>query len=103
MDYLRSFAIGTSGIVSFQHLAALALKDKNYYDFSFKLYSIVAPIYFGLMAILSTYLRKSNNWSLEKSLFITSIISIVFVVSLNYFVSRKKYKPYKNYTNKEWL
>ena len=103
MDYLKSFTIGTSGPVFFPHIASLALRDKDYYDYSFRIYSLIGPIYFGLMNMLSVYLGKIFNLSLELRLFLISVLSILFVVSLNIFVSRKKYKPYKNYTTKEWL
>lgn len=102
MDYLRAFTIGTSGLVTLNHMSLLSLVDKNYYDYSSKVYSLVAPIYYGLMTMLALYFRKKYKLSLSTSLFIVSIISIVFVVSLNYFVSRHKYKPYSEYTNKEW-
>lgn len=102
-NYLKSFTIGTSWPVWIQHLSALALKDKSYYDYSFETYSVILPIYYGLMGMLALYLRERYNLSLERSLFTTSCISIIFVVMLNYFVSRKKFKPYKKYTNREWL
>jgi len=102
MDYLKAFTIGTSGPVWFLHMASLSLVDKSYYDYSFKLYSIITPIYFGLMSMLSIFIKKNFNLSLSMSLFITSIISICFVISLMYFISRKKYKPYKNYNKNEW-
>lgn len=103
MEYLKAFTIGTSGPVWFQHMASLALVNKNYYDYSFKAYSLIAPIYYGFMTMFALYIGKTLNLSLSKRLFITSIISICFVTLLMYFVSRKYYKPYKNYTTKEWL
>ena len=103
MDYLKSFTIGTSGPVFFPHIALLSLKDENFYDYSFKTYSLLGPIYYGLMNMLSVYLGKIFHLSLQLRLFFISILSILFIVSLNFFVSRKKYKPYKNYTSKEWL
>ena len=103
MDYLKAFTIGTSGPVTFLHMGSLALADENYYNYSIKTYSLIAPIYYGLMAMLALYIGKEFDLSLHKRLFITSIISICFIVSLSYFVSSKYYKPYKNYTTNEWL
>ena len=103
MDYLKAFTIGTSGPIWFLHMASLSLVEKSYYDYSFKLYSIIAPIYFGLMSMLSVFIKNKFNLSLSMSLFITSIISICFVVSFMYFISRKKYKPYKDYNRNEWI
>ena len=103
MDYLQAFVIGTAGPVWFQHIALLSLRGENEYDYSYKNYSVVLPIYFGIMTMLALYIRKSFKLSLRMSLFIISIISICFVVSLNYFVTRKIYKPYKDYTTTEWI
>ena len=103
MDYLKSFIIGTSGPVWFLHMAALALRNINFYDYSFKAYSLLAPIYYGLMSMFALYIGKTFNLTLRKRLFITSIISICIITCFNYFYSRKKYKPYKNYSAKEWL
>ena len=103
MDYLKSFIIGSSGPVIFQHLALLALADKNYYDYSYKIYSLVPPLYYGFMTMLALFLGKTFGLSLRLRLFITSIISILFVFLFNYFYSRHHYKPYKEYNKKEWL
>ena len=110
MDYLKSFTIGTSGLITLQHFLPLALQSaENNKDVSssatppFKEYSIVAPIYYGVMGMLALYIGKTFGLSLSLRLFMTSIISVVFVTLLNYNVSRKKYEPYKSYTTKEWL
>jgi len=103
MDYLKSFVIGSSALVTLNHVSLLSIANKDIYDYSVKIYSLLAPVYYGLMAMLALYLKKIYKLSLQKSLFIASIISIIFVVSINYFISRYRYKPYKNYTNKEWL
>jgi len=104
MDYLRSFLIGTTGLVTFNHVASLALADKSYYDFSFKAYSsFIAPVFYGVMAMLATYLRKSRDLSLRQSLAVTSLIAYVFIICFSYFYSRQHYKPYKNFTRNQWL
>ena len=103
MDYVKAFLIGTAGPVWVQHIALLSLRDRDEYDYSFKYYSMITPIYYGLMTMLSLYIGKIFNLSLSMRLFIISIISICFIVSFNYFISREKYKPYKDYTTKEWI
>ena len=103
MEYLKAFIIGTSGLVWFQHIALLSLRDKDEYDYSFNSYSIISPIYYGIMTMLALYIGKKFNLSLSMRLFIISILSICFIVSFNYFISSKKYKPYKDYTTKEWI
>lgn len=84
MDYLKSFTIGTSSLVWFHHMALLALTKEENYNFSFKIYSILAPLYYGFMTMFALYLGNIFGWSLRKRLFITSIISIIFVAFLTY-------------------
>ena len=103
MDYLKAFTIGTTGPVFFPHIALLALKNKSYYDYSFKIYSLIGPLYYGIMTMFAVYIGKKFGLSLKSELFYTSILSIIFIVLLNYFYSSKKYKPYKNYDTKDWL
>ncbi len=103
MDYLKSFIIGTSGPVFTQHLVLLSLVGKNYYDYSYKIYSLIVPLYYGFMTMFALFIGNLFGLSLRLRLFITSIISIIFIVFVNYFISRKIYKPYKEYSNKEWL
>ena len=99
MEYLKAFTIGTSGPVWVQHIALLALADENYYDYSFKGYSLVAPIYYGLMTMLALFLGKIFNWSLQKRLLITSIISIILVLFLGYMIKAYNYSPKEQVKN----
>lgn len=100
MDYLKAFTIGTSGIVIFPHI--FTVSNITTFDFSFKSYSLIAPIYFGIMSMLALYISKRNKISLQLGLFLTSILSIIIVVSLNYFVLSNVYSPYKNFDRKGW-
>jgi len=103
MDYLKSFVIGSSGLVVFQHFAYAALQKEGAFTVPYKKYVLAAPIYYGLMNVLSLYIGKVFNLSLAERLFLISIVSIVFIVSGSYFYSRKLYKPYSTYDTKEWL
>mgnify|MGYP003325366268 CR=1 FL=1 len=125
MEYLKAFTIGTSGLVLFQHLAPLSLVDIDYYDYSYKAYSIVLPIYYGLWSMFALFIKNKFNISLRLSLFIISILSIFSVTYCVYdakncnifgniickynnklckfFSPNKMRKPYSYYTNKEWL
>ena len=53
--------------------------------------------------MLALYIGETFHKTLRMRLFITSLISIIFIVSLNYFVSSNLYKPYSNYSQKDWL
>lgn len=103
MEYLKAFTIGTTGPVWFLHMFLLSLKNKNYYDYSFKAYSLIAPTYYGIMSMLAIYFKKKFNITVRASLFLTSILSIILVTSLNYILSSKYFKPYINYNTKDWI
>ena len=40
---------------------------------------------------------------LQNRLFVTSIISIIFIFLLNFIVTRQKYEYYKNWSSKDWI
>ena len=64
MDYLKSFVIGSSGLVVFQHFAYSALQEKGAFTIPYKTYSFLAPFYYGLMNVLSLYIGKSFDLKL---------------------------------------
>lgn len=103
MNYLTTFIIGTSIFVSLPHLYGFLSVKKGYHDYSFKTYLIITPLYFGMMSMLAVYISKEYHKSIRESLFITSLISILLIFSLVYFILRKDYKPYKLYDNQEWI
>ena len=103
MDYLKSFVIGSSGLNTVQHFSWFYLNKESNKDFPFKLYSILAPIYFGIMSMLALYIGKTYKLSLQNRLFVTSIISIIFIFLLNFIVTRQKYEYYKNWSSKDWI
>ena len=102
-DYLKSFIIGSSGLVVFQHFALYALKQKSYYTINYPSYSMIAPFYYGFMNVLSVWIASIFNLNLSTRLFVISIISIIFIILFNYTYSRKKYKPYSEYNHTQWL
>jgi hypothetical protein len=55
------------------------------------------------MNVLGLYIGKSFNLRLDIQLLIISLISITTIVLFNYFYSRKRYLPYKEYTKEEWI
>jgi len=103
MDYLKSFVIGTSGLITLPHFAYFAFEREKTSDYPFIPYSVLAPLYYGLANMFALYLGKRFGFSLEKRLFITSILSIALIFSLSYFVSKERWEPYKSYTMKDWI
>ena len=60
-------------------------------------YSIIAPIGFGIWNIISFYLAKKFNLTLQERFLIISIISYLFTVIIIYI-----FKIY-NFSKKEWI
>ena len=93
MDYLKSFIIGSSLPVTISFLlGVMKSKHKNY---SYESYSLMAPIYFGLMNILALYLSKKYEWSLKQRLLYISILSAILVPSLAWFIQSYDMNIYK--------
>lgn len=80
--YLRSFVIGSSlPVVILYFLRVMNIGDdvKNY---SYEAYSIIAPLYFGLMNMLSLYASENFGWDLRKRLIITGLLSPLIVMTV---------------------
>lgn len=103
MDYLRSFTIGTSGLILLPHFAYFSLSKDNTKNFPFEKYIFIAPIYYGLMNMISLYISKKFKLSLFVRLLLISIISILIVFCTSFFVMSKKYPPYNTFTFRDWL
>ena len=88
MEYLKAFVIGSSGLVIFPVLSNL-LND-NRYDYS-KIYSFIIPIYYGLLSILTLFIKKQFKLSLQYSLLIVSVISIMIIQLINHYFNDKYY------------
>ena len=92
--YLKSFIIGSSWPVIILFLIVVArLKNKNYrYD----TYSMIAPVYLGLMNMLSLYLARRYNLSLRMRYVVIGLISPLIVIAIG--MSLGSY----NFTCREW-
>jgi hypothetical protein len=101
-DYLRSFVISTSAPVLLQWFWNMA-RDKKKHLTYFRVYSFIAPLYFGIMGMFALFLGKRYGWSIRKRLFIVSIISILLVHTLAYLVMRNRSYPYNSFTTIGWL
>lgn len=93
-QYLKSFVIGSSFPVFIQFFISVSLMNKVR-NYSYESYTLIAPLYLGLMNMLSLYIGNKYNLLLGRRLFYTSIISpiiVILFVTLN--------KSY-NFTNAE--
>ena len=98
-QYLRSFVIGASLPVVAPYFIGLLLLDDKYKNFSnkaYQAYSIIAPLYFGLMNVLFLYFSKHFNWTLMERLLYAGIVSAIMVTTLV-----RLFNVY-DYTPKEW-
>ncbi len=93
IEYLRAFVLGSSWLVFFPFFIKVAqIKDKNY---SYETYTVLAPIYFGVMSMLALTLKQVFGfWG---SYLFTGILSALIVFSLAYFT-----KAYPFTTSSEW-
>src|SRR3989304_8714531 len=95
--YLRSFVIGSSFPVFLIFFLSVAFLSKDLRNYSYKTYTFLAPLYFGLMNILSLYLAQKYNLSLKQRLFYIWILSATIVS-----IFETLLKSY-NLDNYEWL
>jgi len=94
--YLKEFVIGSSYPVSLLFfLVVMNISDKNY---SYESYTLIAPVYLGLMNVLSAYLQNKFDLTLRERFYLIGIISPVIIVLFAYF-----YKAYPFTTTKQWL
>lgn len=98
MSYLRSFVIASSlPVFILWFLRLHQVKDRINIPHGYEMYKVLAPLYFGLMNMISLYLSKKYNWSLRQRLLNISLVSCVFVFTLN-----KLAKTY-TLTTKQWI
>ncbi len=96
-NYLRAFVIASSIIVIFPHYLAVALADEKKLNYTYKSYTFTAPIYYGLMNMLSLFLALSFNLSSRERYILIGTISPLIVISFSYL-----FKTYK-YEGNEWI
>ena len=86
---MNAFIVGTSVLVVLPfYLSVMNIEDKTY---SYETYSIVAPLYFGVMNVLAQFLARL--YGSFRGYVATTILSVAFVFGLN--MSLGTY-PFKN-------
>jgi len=97
MKYVRDFVIGSSFIVVAPFLAWTGYPHKkNTMQYSYYHYSLVTPIWFGVLNVLSSIMGKKFNLTKRERFFIISIISGLGVI-----IGARNFKFYIRNTN-EW-
>lgn len=91
---MNPFIVGTSILVVLPfYLRVMNIDNKHY---SYELYSILAPLYFGLMNVLAYHL--SLRYGSFRGYLLTTFISVAIVFSINLYS-----KMYPFTTSSQWL
>ncbi len=97
LEYLRAFVIGSSMLVFLPHFAAVANLDESKLNYTYKQYTFVAPLYYGIMNMISLYIATQFNLSKRVRYLLIGSISPLIVISFSYFM-----KTY-DYEGQEWV
>ena len=97
MEYLRAFVIGSSMPVFFPHFLAVANLDETKINYTYKQYTFVAPLYYGLMNMISLYIAILFHLSRRQRYLLIGTLSPLIVISFSYFLKTYDYK------GDEWL
>jgi hypothetical protein len=96
MRYLRSFVIGSSFpvfVIFFLVVMNISTNTKNY---TYENYTLIAPIYLGVMNMLALYLANEFELSLRMRYIIIGIISPLVVIMFAYITHSY------NFNGEEW-
>jgi hypothetical protein len=97
MEYLRAFVIGSSMPVFLPHFIAVAGLDETKMNYTYKQYTFIAPLYYGLMNVISLWIALLFHLSSRERYVIIGTISPLIVISFSYM-----FKTY-DYKGKEWI
>jgi len=97
MNYLSVFLIGSSWFVSLPFFISVANIPSSKRNYSFETYAVVAPLFFGIMAMLGLVIRQQFDLSLIQAYGIMAFVSPAIIFSIAYLS-----KAYPFTTTKEW-
>lgn len=98
MGYLKSFIIGSSWFVFvlfFISVMKISNKIKNY---SYESYTIIAPLYLGLMNAFSLYLARTFNLTLRQRYILIGLISPIIVIIFARITNSYNFSPNQWYS-----
>ena len=96
MSYLKSFVIGSSFPVFILFFIAVRKISNNIKNYKYEDYTLIAPLYLGLMNMISLYLTKYFNLNVRTRYLIIGIISPLIVITF------ARLNNSYNYDNTEW-
>jgi len=96
-EYLRAFIIGSSFFVFFPFFYSVYGFEKEKFNFSYDIYTFLAPPTLGLMNVISLLIANKFNISKKQRFLLTSLIAptmvLITIITFNIY----------NYTLKEWV
>lgn len=92
MEYLRAFVIGSSFPVFLPHFIAVAGLDESTINYTYKQYSFIAPLYYGLMNMLSLYIAFRLKLSSRQRYLLIGAVSPLVVMSFSYIFNTYDYR-----------
>jgi hypothetical protein len=96
-EYLRAFVIGSSLPVFLPHFITVAGLDERRLNYTYKQYSFVAPLYYGLMNVISLYFAFLLKLTDRQRYVIIGVLSPLIVISFSYV-----FETY-DYQGNEWI
>ena len=94
MSYLKSFIVGSSYPVFVLFFINVQRIEKNY---KYEQYTLIAPLYFGLINMLSLYIQNMFTLDFRQRYIYISILSSIIVSNIAYFSNAY------NYTVLQWI
>lgn len=96
-SFLRAFVLGTSALIVFPHYLAVANLDPSKLNYTYESYTFIAPLYYGLMNVVSLYLALAFSLSRRQRYLLIGVVSPLLVASLAYIFKTYPFSP------TEWL
>jgi len=96
-NYLRAFVIGSSCFVFLPFFYSVSLFNKTIFNFDYNTYIFLAPLFLGLMNVLSLLIAEEYALSPRERFLLISILAPTIVFAL--IVLFKIY----NYTYSQWI
>lgn len=98
--YLTAFIVGSSlPVFALFFYGVAGYKQNNIINYSYERYTLLAPLYFGVMTMIALYISNIMNISLQISLFIVSILSIIIISTLITSINAYKFSTQKQWYN----
>lgn len=94
-DYLRAFVIGSSYLVFVSHFLAVGTADETQLNYTYKQYTFVAPVYLGLMNMISLFVANAYNFSRRTRYVVFGSLSPIIVSSFSYLFQTYTYSTEK--------